>query len=204
VTIPLALAADLALLTEALDLPGTDIATTMAALASDAATAVTSYVGLTVRLGTGDTGAVLTTLDDDSAGALITTSLRIPLGRGTWPARGEGTAIVLILYAAAPGAFVDLAADLAWLTGVAIDEMHLDDDLPGGVRRPMRSLRTESTINEAVGVLMNGGSTLDQARADLDARAAADGVPLHSAALAVLDSLPQAASHEGDRHLPGR
>jgi len=36
----------------------------------------------------------------------------------------------VILYAASPGAFVDLAADLSWLARLKLDEFALDQHLP--------------------------------------------------------------------------
>ncbi len=44
------LAAELGLLTQALDLPGTDMAETLRRLAADARTAVASYLGLSVAI----------------------------------------------------------------------------------------------------------------------------------------------------------
>ncbi len=202
-TIPSGLAADLDLLTAALGLPDTNIATTLEALASDAATAVPSYVGLSVRIRTRDGEVELTTLDDASQIAGITTSLRIPLEAVT-SAGADGTPLVLILYAAKAGAFVDLAADLAWLTGRPIDDVQLDWDLAGGIlRSPAGSLRAQSAIEEAIGVLIGQGRTLDQARVELAGRAAKAGVLLPVAALAVLASISSPPATDGGPHLPG-
>ena len=99
------------------------------------------------------------------------------------------------------GAFVDLAADLAWLTGAAVEDFALDvhgltagmadgvdgvagSDLTGS--RPVTDRRRrvfdESLINQAVGILLGRGLTPEQARQELDNRAAAAGTDRRSAA----------------------
>jgi hypothetical protein len=202
VTIPPALAADLVLLTDALDHPTADIGATIAALASDAATAVPSYVGLSVRIQLDDDVAELTTLDEESRIRGVATSLRIPVG--SEPSSVDGVGLMLVLYASAPGAFVDLAADLAWLTGRPLADMRLDDDLAGLFLRPARSLRARSTIDQALGVLIDQGLTPEHARAQLAGRAAEAGSQLASAALALLASIPSPSRDETDGYLPGR
>ena len=204
-TIPSALAGDLGLLTDALDLPGTDVASTLEALASDAATAVPSYVGLSVRVRTDHGHVELATLEHETQLVGIVTSIRIPLG--TKPSRrdDDDTPLVLILYAASAGAFVDLAADVAWLTARSLEDVLLDEDLSGAaLRRPVRSLRAQSSIDQAIGVLIGQGRTPDDARDELVTLATAAGVPLSSAALAVLASIPSRPARDDERHLPGR
>jgi hypothetical protein len=191
VRIPSDLAADLALLTDALDVPDTDIAATLAALMSDAAAAVSSYVGLSVRVCSRHSHVELTTLESSQRSS-ITTSLRIPLQ--TEAALQADTArFVLILYAATAGALVDLAADLTWLTGRSTDELCLDDDIAGKFHlHPPESLRSQSAINQAIGALIGQGRTPDQARMELDVRAADSGMKVHAAAVGLLASLPTA------------
>ena len=204
-TIPSALAGDLGLLTDALDLPGTDVASTLEALASDAATAVPSYVGLSVRVRTDHGHVELTTLEHETQLVGIVTSIRIPLGTQPSPKAADDTPLVLILYAASAGAFVDLAADLAWLTAGSLEDVLLDEDLSGAaLRRPVRSLRAQSSIDQAIGVLIGQGRTPDDARDELVTLAAAASGPLSSAALAVLASIPSRPARDDERHLPGR
>ena len=192
VRIPPALAADLALLTDALDIPSTDIATTLSILTSDAAAAVSSYVGLSVRLRSAEAQVEFTTVEGASQIASITTSLRVPLGNEPLLSGGDVACTVLILYAARAGALVDLAADLAWLTGRTMDEVRLDEDVGGGVHvHPAESLRSQSVVNQAVGVLIGQGRTPDEGRAELDVRATDAGGSLYSAAEALLASLPR-------------
>jgi hypothetical protein len=191
VRIPPALVADLGLLTDALDLPGTDVAATLAALASDAAASVGSYLGLTVRMRAAGADVEVTTLLDPDDRSRVRSSLRIPLGAPLSADGHEGDRIDLVLFAATSGAFVDLAADLAWLTGRPMDDARLDQDAAGPFDvDPSRSLRARSSIDQAIGVLIGGGLTAEQASSELDARAARDGVRRHEAALGVLTALP--------------
>jgi hypothetical protein len=191
VRIPPALVVDLGLLTDALDLPGTDVAVTLAALTTDAAAAVGSYLGLTVRMSAAGGDIEVATLLDQADASRVRSSLRIPLGEPDSAEGRLGDRIDLVLYAATAGAFVDLAADLAWLTGRPLDDARLDQDVTGPFDvDPSRSLRARSSIDQAIGVLIGGGLTAEQASSTLDAVAARDGVQRHEAALGVLAALP--------------
>lgn len=100
---------------------------------------------------------------------------------------GLAPVVVLVLYAAVPGAFVDLAADLAWITGQDNTDFHLDEhlDLPTGAPAET-SLAAMSMINQAIGVLLGRGRTPDQAAHDLTVLAATSRGDLSTAAAAVL------------------
>lgn len=79
----------------------------------------------------------------------------------------------VILYAATPGAFVDLAADLSWLAGLELDEFALDQHLNLPVDPETAGVgQAASLINQAIGVLVARGRTLGAASDELDARAA--------------------------------
>ena len=186
--IPPALAADLALLTQALDIDDVDVTSTLALLTTDVAAAVASYVGLTVRVGSVGSHAELTTLDDTAEAARIVTSLRLPLSGRT------GTSdpwVLIVLYASALGAFVDMAADLAWLTRRQLGEIGLDLDLGEGIQaHPATSLRSRSTVDQAIGVLVARGRTPEQATTELDSLAHGAGSDRLAAAVALLAVLP--------------
>lgn len=186
--IPTSVAADLAMLTDALDSSSSDIAATLSGLVSAATRSVPSFVGLSVLVGNPDARVEITTIEDGAHAAQIRTSLRFPLLDGDRP---EATAGVLLVYAAQPGALVDLAADLTWLTGRPLGDARLDEDLDGpAAQSPESSLSRLSTVNQAVGVLIGGGLTQQEALADLDARASATGVERHLVAAAILACLP--------------
>jgi hypothetical protein len=203
VTIRAALAADLGLLTEALDRPGVDIEATLEQLVLVAAQAIPSYLGLTVSLVTRDDDLAFSTLTHENEIARITTSVRIPLGPRRSSPDPEGPGSVLILYASVPGAFVDLAADLAWLTSRALQDVRLDDDVTAAsVRHLAPSLSDRSSIDQAIGVLIGRGRTSGEARDELTDLATASDVTLASAACALLASIAPPPSRDGERSPP--
>lgn len=172
------LAADLGLLTAALydptDDPTTDVAQTVLVFATNARLTVQSFVGLTLTItiaghAGGAEPAILrfTLLEDHVDRSGIKTSLRLPgSSEGVGP---DELSIQVVLYAATPGAFVDMAADLAFLTSGEFDTADLDQHL-GLAHEPDITgvIRAETVIGEAVGVLIAGGSTREQAHAELD------------------------------------
>ena len=125
-----ALAADLAILTQALDEPDADIAATLRHLVVDARRAVRSHLELTVTAGNACCGLSFTTMEDHAARMEVGASLMMPLDRLCPDATGSH--VVVIRYAASPDAFVDLAADLSWLARLELDEFGLDQHLPPG------------------------------------------------------------------------
>lgn len=82
----------------------------------------------------------------------IETSLELPIDLG----RGRPTATIW-MYAAAPGAFIDLAADLASALDLRLPCVRLDTDLPGTLRSGATGLVELRLINYALGVLINDG-----------------------------------------------
>ena len=135
-----AVAADLAALTEALDDPEIDLARTLHQLAADAKLAVRSFLGLTVQVTIAGRATQLSALEG-AAPADVSASLLIPM-----PAGVAGTVEVdVILFATAPGAFTDLAADLAWLAGRAFRDFPVDQHLALADRKSTR-LNSSHTI----------------------------------------------------------
>ena len=196
-TIGAALAADLGILTAALDESGANLLHSLHHLGVDAQAAVPSYLGLSVIVDCSDPPFTFTTLEDGAADD-VRTSLRLTL-----PGVGDGaasTSVAFVLYARTPGTFVDLTADLAWLTGRPLSDFVLDQHLgvPAGSGTGTY-LRTASVINQAIGVLIGRGSTPGQAHRELDTQADGAGTDRHNAAQFILDTLtaekPAEAEH---------
>jgi hypothetical protein len=190
VTLCAALAADLAMLSEALDEPGADIERTLSRLAGRAAAATPAFGGLTAAVLVDGRWMTITSLVDSASTADIVTSVRIPL-------RPLGTALdaYVVMYATRLGALVDLAADLSWLTGQPLHAFVADEDvaeLPGLV--VSEGLDARRAVDQALGVLMADGRTLDEARTELDERARRSGTDRCSAARMILDRLGVGAS----------
>jgi hypothetical protein len=190
-----ALVAELGLLTQALDTPGIDVADSMARLADNARLAVDSYLGLCVAIAASKERLILTVLDDPVHVVHVRTSLFVPLSPEIIDPTATTTSVALIIYAATPGAFVDLAADLAWTSGRDPAEFRLDEHRPltddgAGIR----SLSTMSEINQALGVLIGRGAAPEEAERELYAQAAANGIDLLAAAALILASLPRPES----------
>ena len=94
-----ALAADLGILTAALDEPGTDVAHSLRQLAADAAAAVPTFLGLSVTVASSDPPLTLTVFVEDATTGHIRTSLRLALS-GIDDVRLP--TVVLVLYAGSP------------------------------------------------------------------------------------------------------
>ncbi|WP_409436556.1 hypothetical protein [Mycobacterium sp. SMC-14] len=191
-----ALAADLAALTEILDDPDLDLTDTLRQLANNARLAVGSYLGLTMLVTVLGRQSRFTVLEEGTELGDIVASLCLPMppdGSDDSAARHA----VLILYAGHPGAFVDLAADLAWLTGRALAEFVLDQHrtpplagaTPGG-------LAATSLIDQAIGVLIARGYTPEYAHLELDARAQRLGVSRSGSANDLLSELNRPVSED--------
>jgi hypothetical protein len=190
VKITAAMAASLGILTAALDEPGTDIAHGLSQLALAAAAAIPSYLGVSILVSHSDPRFICTTLADGVFVGDRRTSLQVLL-----PTTGTGhdPAVAVILYATAPGAFVDLAADLAWLTGRPPADFMLDQHLaiaPGA--DTAAQLQAASDINQAIGVLIGRGYSPRQADGELDTHAANNRSDRHNAARLILDKLTEA------------
>ncbi|WP_239309732.1 MULTISPECIES: hypothetical protein [unclassified Frankia] len=201
-------AADLAALTESLDEPGTDISQTLRQLAADTKTAVHSYLGLSAMFSVGGRRLEFTALEEDAEPEEIRASLRISLPTNVSGTEDPAATASLILFAATPGAFLDLATDLSWLAGsldtaaFVLDEdltVPPDPDTPSG-------LKALSTVDQAIGVLISQGNTLEQAHQHLDLLAAYTSVDRPTAAetiLAELD-LPSTTGLRSDERRPPR
>lgn len=161
--LPAALAAELAALSAAE--PGTDLEEHLRALAADLARAVNGYRGLAMTVLVDGRPVTLHAAEPDGTAAVVA-SLLLPLS----------AEVTLVLYAARAGAFVDLAADLAFGLGLPLAAVVLDAHLSPPAGPPALSgLRELATVNQAIGVLIGRGHTQAAARDELTRLAAAAG-----------------------------
>jgi hypothetical protein len=178
------LAADLGILTAALDEPGTDVAHSLSQLTADATAAIPTFLGLSVTVDGSDPRVTFTTFVEGAGTGDVHTSLRLAL-----PGVGDVglPAVVLVLYAGSPGTFVDLAADLVWLTARPPSDFVLDQHLPAPAEwGAATSLFEASVINQAIGALIGQGYTPEQADRHLTAEGADAGISRHAVGLRIL------------------
>lgn len=175
-----------ALLSGALDDTSPDLLGSAKRFAGMVSETVASYLGLQITLLHPDRPLRLTLWADpnvSTAAEQVRSSLALSMP-------GAGPVPRIVLFAAGPGAFADLAADLAWLSGVALSEVPLDQHLapePGPDHH--RVIRDMSLVNQAIGVLIARGYTIEDARARLDALAARHSSPRALAATHLLAEL---------------
>ena len=159
----------LAVLTEALDEPAPDLAQMLDRLGEAVSLTVTSLIALSIRTGVGDAEIELTARAEGRDAGGIRTSLLIPLPARAGGGSTPGSRSSLLLYAGQPGAFVDLAADISWITGRALDAFPMDEHLgPIAEERSAPALRELSMVNQAVGVLIERGFLPEEAVRHLD------------------------------------
>jgi hypothetical protein len=187
-TITAALAADLDVLTAALDEPGTDVADTLHRLAANAAFAIPTYLGLSVTVSGSVPPFAFTSLNDGVVPGDVRTSLGLTLPSAG--GAGARQAVTLVLYAGSPGTFVDLAADVAWLTTRPSTDFALDQHLQSLAEKIIATgLLEVSTINQAIGVLIGEGHTPEEAEEQLTSLTADAGISRHAVALRILAGL---------------
>ena len=131
-----------------------------------------------------DQRITLTYIDHHTVASDIVTSLRLPM---CWAALEAGSTI--ILYSGVPGAFVDLAADLSYSLHLSPGTIVLDDDTAAPIGDSGLTGTTESsTINKAIGVLIDRGYTPATAGAHLKHQAGESRLDVHRAATQILKS----------------
>jgi hypothetical protein len=168
VDISTALSLDLKNLLRVLDLPDLDIERSLRALRYDVAVVVPSFVGLSMTVVVEEQAVTLTSMGDEALKTLIGSSLRLPLSLTSGLSAGSE----LVLYALTPGAFVDLAADLAYATDAVAGDVVVDGHLtPVSRRSGLVGVEELAMINRAVGLLMGRGLSPEAARAQLQHRA---------------------------------
>lgn len=175
----------LALLSEVLDGPERNISDTVERLVTDAQAAVPHFAGVTVVVGPGDE-LRFTVLADGFHADQVLSSVKIPMPGATVGAISNSDTYV-VLYATQPGAFVDIAADLTWLTGRPYEHYELDRHLTlAAAPDRVQSVHTARTINQAIGVLIAHGFTPEAAQLELRARSVSAGVGVHTVASRIL------------------
>jgi len=158
---PAALVADLHLLS-ALSGRAQDLEGLVRGMSGDLKVAIPSAIGLSLTVRISGQDVTLTTLEDHVG--CVRASIHFPLGTASV---NEGSCIVF--YAATPGAFVDLAADLGWTTGLSEQIILLDQHLHVPAEgSAMTGLREFSTMNQAIGMLIGRGNSAESARAELE------------------------------------
>jgi hypothetical protein len=195
----MSLAAELAILNAALDEPGADIGQSLHYLAAEGAVAVTSYLGMSVVVNRHDSSFTVNLLNDGVTAGDIGTSIVLSLP-GLIGVGREAT-VKFILYARSPGAFVDLAADLAWLTRRPLADFVLDEHLLApDADSNATPLAVASVINQAIGVLIGRGYTIQRAHWELDTQAAHGGTDRETAARHILARLHPGGDSRFDIH----
>ncbi len=174
--IPAALRTDLASLTQAFDDPDIDLDVELSRLTDNLRAAVSSYLGLTLTLGVAErtvTFNVSAGRRSNGAPHVVRASLMLRLAA----LDGRHVDNTLVLYAATPGAFVDLTADLTFALRLDGSALVLDAHLVPleTAAAGTSGLADLSTVERAVGVLIAQAFTPELARAELTRRAAADG-----------------------------
>jgi len=180
-----ALATDLGFLTEALDEPGADVANSLRRLTAGATAAIPTFLGLSATVAGSAPPFAFTTFVEGAGTGNVGTSLRLKLPGAGSP--GVADAVIIVLYAGAPGTFVDLAADLAWLTARLPSDFVLDQNLPVPDEHDSApGLFETSVINQAIGALIGQGYPPEQAERHLTAQGAAAGISRYAVGLRIL------------------
>jgi hypothetical protein len=156
--------ADLLALSEALDEPG-DVVSVLRDLGASCALAVSSCLGYSITV-VGDSAAIsVTLLEEPPSGCRIVTSVTVPLDSLVDVAAGSE----ITFYATKRGGLVDLAADFSYALGLSPDVVQFDLRLtPGAPGTSITGWDNATSLNQALGILLDHGFDLDQARAELD------------------------------------
>lgn len=183
-----ALVADLTSLTSALDDPDVDLQCSLDRLGATVGKAVSSILGLSMTVRVADHPITLTTTRTAAPAtaarsAVVGASISMPLPE---------QAATVVFYAGSPGAFVDLAADVAhaWTLppGAVVLDAQLDPHPDCDSCAEVGGLAEFDVIHQAVGVLIGRGHLPAAAHHELDQQARTTGVDVIAAARAILDS----------------
>ena len=98
--------------------------------------------------------------------------------------------VVVVFYAGSSGTFVDLAADLAWLTARPLTDFALDQHLPGPAEQACATNFFEMSItNQAIGALIDQGYPPEQAERHLTVHSVDAGISRYAVGLRILAGL---------------
>jgi len=166
------------------DLHGDELSALFRVLSSSVRLTVASYCGMSVTVLHEGVPVTLTSPDplDDGLDDAVT-SLAVPLEMITAATTGQ-----IVIFASVAGAFVRLAADLADATGTDSSRFALDEHLGRRAQRRATGLAGFSICNQAIGVLVQGGATLEHARIQLRQAAGQDSRQLTVAAARIVDA----------------
>lgn len=154
------LAADLTELMQGLDDHGVNVDSSLSMLQRDLRLAVRSLVAFRIGIrGQFGSWMVFSCAASPVHPREVASTLRVPL-----PSVDESASeATMTLYAARPGAFVDLGADLAYALGVPLEIARIDLDLPTAViTAGVAGLDDQTTVHQAVGIMMARGLAVEE------------------------------------------
>lgn len=178
-----AFAVDLRRLCDTGDIDDADIAALLTALGAEARATIDSFAGITFVLMTDGHPIRFTAFEAGMTEADVVTSVMLPLAALAATEAGS----MLIIYAARPGALVDLAADAAVALGITPDSVSLDRHLPGpGELSGPSGLADALVMNQAIGVLLDRGLLPATARLEVHRLAWMSAITLGEASSALI------------------
>lgn len=168
------LLADLARLTTALDSSTVDLADLVDRLSADIDAAVSAVVSITLTVIVDGESVEVSASTGNSADYEPASSLRLTLA-DPW---STGTEKYLLILSGTAGALVDFAADVSYSLGLGTDSAVLDRHLrEAGEEGSAHALASVSVVNQAIGVLIAGGRSAAEGRAELHRLAVQSGTP---------------------------
>lgn len=150
-------------LSAALD-DGADLGAILSVLVDDLVAVVPSFVGLEMTVIADGAPLTLSTLTDADGGR-VRASLRLPLDL-----MGVAIGATAVVYAAEPGVFGELAETTREYYGLD-GQVVVDGDLSTSGGPQVSGLTELSTVNQVLGMRIEDGHTLDEARDVLQRRA---------------------------------
>ena len=160
--------------------PAIHLRAAVATLARAVKRVAPSYQGVAITVIIDGQRVTLTAMEPSSDPSEITTSMHLSLGG--FPLLDPTTEITF--YAATPGTFTDLGADLTFALGAGAGP-RLDQDLPTPVWTGVTGMAELSDINVAIGILIGHDHTPETARRELHRLAAAASITTSAAAARV-------------------